>query len=152
MNQPTPLITIEALTTYSAEDAADIGRLLPHLSQRFDGSAMSEKVLRDIISSPYHDQLIARDDQGHIVGTATLSIIMATDGHNAWLEDFVVDPHVQGAGIGGKLWDAMLEWCRTKDARKLSFTSRPTRTAAHAFYLKRGAEIRDTSYFKKDIA
>lgn len=152
MNQPTPSVAIEVLTDYSSQDAIDIGQLLPHLSDIFDGSPVSEHVLRDIIASPYHDQLVARNDQGRIVGTATITITMgAAVGRNAWLEDFVVDPTVQGAGIGSRLWDAMIDWCRKRSVHKLGFTSNPTRTAAHAFYLKRGAEIRDTSYFKKTI-
>lgn len=148
MNQP----TIEALTSYSDEDAAALGRLMPHLSDSFDGSPVVEELLRDIIASPYHEQLVARDETGRIVGTATLTITMgAAIGRNAWLEDFVVDPTAQGGGIGSRLWGAMLDWCRSHSAHKLGFTSNPTRTAAHAFYLRRGAVIRDTSYFKKDV-
>ena len=146
-------MNIETLTAYSADDAASLGRLMPHLSDAFDGSPVPEALLRDIIASPYHDQLVARDEQGAIIGTATLTVTMgAAVGRNAWLEDFVVDPAIQGAGIGSQLWEAMLDWCRSHEVHKLGFTSNPTRSAAHAFYLKRGAEIRDTSYFKKDIS
>lgn len=145
-------MNIEILTEYSPADAVALGRLMPHLSDTFDGSPVPEALLRDIIASPYHDQLVARDKQGAIIGTATLTVTMgAAVGRNGWLEDFVVDPTVQGGGIGSQLWDAMIDWCRTHGVHKLGFTSNPTRTAAHAFYLKRGAEIRDTSYFKKEI-
>lgn len=145
-------MNVEILTDYSADDAAAIGRLMPHLNSSFGDSPVSEELLRDIIASPYHEQLVARDETGNIIGTATLTITMgAAVGRNAWLEDFVVDPTAQGAGIGSQLWDAMIDWCRSHDVHKLGFTSNPTRTAAHTFYLKRGAEIRDTSYFKKDI-
>ena len=152
MKQPTSALTIEVLTSYSVEDAADIGHILPHLSDAFSGQPVAERLLRDIIDSPFHDQLVARDETGRIIGTATLTVTMGAGvGHNAWLEDFVVDPAIQGKGIGGKLWDAMVDWCRERGVRKLGFTSNPRRTTAHAFYLKRGAEIRDTSYFKKEI-
>lgn len=145
-------MNIEILTEYSPADAVALGGLMPYLSDKFDGSPVPEALLRDIIASPYHDQLVARDEQGAIIGTATLTVTMgAAVGRNAWLEDFVVDPTVQGGGIGSQLWDAMIDWCRTHGVHKLGFTSNPTRTAAHAFYLKRGAEIRDTSYFKKEI-
>lgn len=145
-------MNIEILTEYSPADAVALGGLMPYLSDKFDGSPVPEALLRDIIASPYHDQLVARDEQGAIIGTATLTVTMgAAVGRNAWLEDFVVDPTVQGGGIGSQLWDAMVDWCRAHGVRKLSFTSNPTRTAAHTFYLKRGAEIRDTSYFKKEI-
>ena len=148
MNQP----TIEALSTYSDQDAIAIGQLMLHLSDSFDGSPVSKALLSDIIASPYHEQLVARDEQGTIIGTATLTVTMGAGvGRNAWLEDFVVDPTIQGAGIGSRLWDAMIVWCREHGVRKLGFTSNPRRTAAHTFYLKRGAIIRDTSSFKKTI-
>lgn len=153
MQEPTPGITIDILSSYSPQDAADIGRLLPFLSDRFTDAPISEQLLRDIIDSPYHEQLVARDQTGHIVGTATVTITMgAAVGRNAWLEDFVVDPSVQGGGIGSRIWDAMIEWCRAHEVRKLGFTSNSRRAGAHHFYLKRGAIIRDTSYFKKDIS
>lgn len=151
MNQPMS-ITIEILTKYSGDDAADIGRLLPHLSDKFTAALVDRQLLTDIISSPYHDQLVARDANGRIVGAATLTATYGPGaGKNAWLEDFVVDPSVRGAGIGSKLWDAAVDWCRAQGASKLGFTSNPSRVAAHAFYIKNGAVIRDTSYFKKDI-
>ena len=152
MNQPHPGITISVLTKYSDKDAAEIGALLPHLSDRFDGSPVPKQLLQDIIDSPYHDQLIARDEHGTIVGTASLTAVMGAAAHRkAWLDDFVVNSDLQGAGVGGKLWDAMLEWCRRHNIQQMSFTSNPRREAAHAFYLRRGAEIYETSYFKKSI-
>lgn len=143
---------IEILQEFSEKDAAEIGRLLPYLSTSFSSDPVSEELLRSIIESPYHDQLVARNESGDIIGAATLSVIYgAGAGRNAWLDDFVVDPNIQGAGIGSQLWDAMIEWCKTHHAGKLGFTSNPSRAAAHAFYLKRGAIIRDTNYFKKTI-
>ncbi len=125
---------------------------MPHLSTSFTDRPTSEELLRAIIDSPYHDQLVARSADGTIIGAATLTTTMGVGaGRGVWLEDFVVDPTVQGAGVGGRLWDAMIAWCRTHQADKLCFTSRPSRTAAQAFYLKHGAIIRDTNFFKKTI-
>ena len=152
MNQPTPNTLIETLTQYSESDAADIGRLLAHLGSSFDGQPVSEATLRDIIESPYHDQIVARNESGNIIGTCTASITMGAGVvRSAWLEDFVVDPNTQGLGIGSKLWDALIDWCRAHSAGKLEFTSRPTKEAAQHFYLKRGAEVRDTNHFRKII-
>lgn len=152
MNQPTLDISVEALTTYSPEDAAAIGRLLPFLSESFSGSPVDQRTLRDIISSPHHDQLVARTSSGTIIGTLTISLTMGAGViRKAWLEDFVVDPAIQGGGVGGKLWDAMIDWCRTRGVHKLDFTSHPTKEAAQRFYLKRGAVVRDTNYFRKTI-
>lgn len=152
MNQPTSQITIEILRTYSSADAAQIGALMPYLSSRLDDTPISEELLKDIISSPYHDQLVARDGSGTIIGIATLSVIMAAGvGRGAYLEDFVVNPTAQGMGVGGRLWDAIITWCEEKGAHKLDFTSSSSKEAAQRFYLKHGAVIRDTNHFRKAI-
>ena len=152
MNQPTPQITIEILRRYSPDDAVQIGALMPHLSSRLDDTPIDEELLKDIISSPYHDQLVARDANGTIIGTATLSIVMAAGvGRGAYLEDFVVSPTAQGTGVGARLWDVMIAWCKEKGAHKLDFTSSASKEAAQRFYLKHGAVVRDTNHFRKTI-
>ncbi len=148
-----PTYTIETLSQYTEHDARAMGQLLTSLSDTFDGSPISEQTLRNIIESPFHDQLVARDETGTIIGMLTVSITIGAGVHRgAWLEDFVVDQSAQGTGVGGKLWDALIEWCRAHDARKLDFTSKPTKVAAQQFYLKRGAVVRDTNYFRVTIA
>lgn len=148
----TDAISIEKLTAYSANDAAMIGKILPHLSSSFSGDPVPEQVLRDIIESPFHEQLVARKNTGEIVGIATVSLTFgAAVGRGVWLEDFVVAPEAQGSGTGSKLWDAAVTWCQDNSAEKLCFTSRPSRTSAQAFYIKRGAVARDTTFFKKQI-
>lgn len=153
MNQPTPrVIIVEALTRYDEEDATRIGKLLPFLSDKFDGQPVSKESLTEIIESPHHVQLVARDETERIVGIATLSITLGfTSGRNAYLNDFVVDPSIQGAGIGSKVWEAMIDWCKNNKLTALEFTSRPSRESAQQFYLKRGAIIRETNFFKKTI-
>lgn len=145
--------TIEILTEYNEQDASDIGKLMPTLSQRFTSDPIPEAFLRTIIDSPYHDQLVARDETGRIIGTATLSVIMGAGVRvKVYLEDFVVDPKVRGSGVGGKLWDAMMAWGRDHGANKLNFTSSvSTKQGAQSFYLNRGAVVRDTNYFAKVI-
>ena len=139
-------ISIERLTAYSQKDAIDIGRLMPFLSRRMNDNPIDKKLLTQIIESPYHEQIVARM-AGRIVGTATLSIIMGPAvGKQARLEGFVTDPKIRGQGIGSHIWDEVLIWCNERDI-DLEFTSNPSRSAAHKFYLARGAEIRDTTTF-----
>ena len=141
-------VHIERLHTYTPEDAAAIGKLLPALSERFTDSPIAENLLREIIESPHHEQIVARNDDGKVIGTATLSITIGTGaGHKAYLEDFVVDPNTQGQGIGGVIWDEIIKWCTERNV-SLFFTSRASKEAAQHFYLKRGATIRDTNVFQ----
>ncbi len=141
---------VERLEHYSDDDAADLGRLMPHLSARFTSEPIDKKLLETIINSPFHDQLVARLD-GRIVGAATLSLIMgAAAGRKGYLEDFVADPDVRRQGIGKKVWDEMMNWCRERNV-DLGFTSHVSREAAHNFYHAQGAVIRDTSVFHVDV-
>ena len=144
------MIFVERLRTYTPEDAAGIGRLMPFLSASHSAAPIPEERLRAIVESTHHEQLVAREDTKYsIVGAATLSLTMgAGAGAKGYLEDFVTDPEVRGAGSA--LWQEMGKWC-LEHSVDLHFTSHPTRIAAHHFYLNRGTEIRDTTVFKKDF-
>lgn len=143
-------VRVERLTTYNEGDAEQLGRLMPFLSELFSDDPVDPELLDAIIHSPYHDQLVARLD-GRIVGAATLSIVLgAAAGRKGRLEDFVTDATLQGKGIGGKVWDEMMRWCKEHEVG-LEFTSRPSREAAHRFYHERDAVVRDTTVFHKDM-
>lgn len=151
MNQPDTSFVVAELTHYSDQDAVDIGALLPHLSDKFDGQTIPKELLANIVSSPFHAQFVVRSND-KVIGIATVSVILgAGSGHSAWLEDFVVSPQARGTGAASALWDAMIDWCEEKQVKSLNFTSRSSRKAAHRFYEKHGAAIRDTSVFKKSI-
>ena len=144
------LVVVERITEYTPEVAAGLGRLMPFLSDRLSGDPMDEQLLRAIIDSPHHEQLVARLDQT-IVGAATMNILMGPGaGRQGYLEDLVTDPEVRGQGIGDKVWRGMIDWC-TEQGIDLTFTSHPSREAAHRFYLNHGAEIRDTSVFFVEV-
>lgn len=146
------MIFVERLTAYTTEDAAGLGHLRPYLSEGASVEPVEEALLRQIIESTEHEQLIARtEDSTRIIGAATLNIITgALAGKKGWLEDFVTGPNTGIRGVGQAVWDEMGVWCNEHDVN-LEFTSRPTREAAHNFYKKQGAEIRDTTVFKKNF-
>ena len=141
-----PDVLVEHLESYDPADAAGIGRLMPCLSGSLGSEPIAENVLRQIIDSPWHDQLVARLD-GVIVGAATMSIVMnAGAGPDGHLGDLIVDPAVRGQGIGDALWRQIILWCKERDV-DLDFTSHPSRAEAQRFYLKHGAERRNTDVF-----
>ena len=144
---------IERLTEYTPETAARVRELLIQLSRsKKDRGEIPREWFDELISSPYHDMLLAIDNSNKIVGIATLSIIMGPIVRkNAYLEDFVTDESVRGQGVGSKMWDAMLEWAAEKGCGELNFTSGKGREAAWKFYENKGAEIYDTNFFKKTI-
>ena len=141
---------IEPLTKYDKDTANRIRELLIQLSRSGkDRGEIPEAWFKDLIESDSHDMLLAYDDEGTIIGIATLSIIMGPIVRKiAYLEDFVTDSNMRGQGIGSALWDAMIEWAKAKNCTELNFTSGHGREAAQEFYKKRGAEIYDTNFFR----
>ncbi|MBO4276454.1 GNAT family N-acetyltransferase [Candidatus Saccharibacteria bacterium] len=144
---------IKTLTEYTPETATRIRELLIQLSRSGkDRGEIPKEWFDDIINSPSHDMLLAIDDNNKIQGIATLSIIMGPIVRKvAYLEDFVTDSSVRGQGVGGQLWEAMLQWAKAKNCTELNFTSGHGREAAQEFYKNRGAEIYDTNFFRKNI-
>ena len=141
---------IEPLTKYDKDTANRIRELLIQLSRSGkDRGEIPEAWFKDLIKSDSYDMLLAYDDEGTIIGIATLSIIMGPIVRKiAYLEDFVTDSNMRGQGIGSALWDAMIDWAKAKNCTELNFTSGHGREAAQEFYKKRGAEIYDTNFFR----
>lgn len=144
---------IEILKEYNPKTANRIRELLIQLSRSGkDRGEIPEQWFQDLINSDSHDMLLAIDENNQIVGIATLSIIMGPIVRKvAYLEDFVTDQSVRGQGVGGQLWEAMLDWAKSKGCTELNFTSGHGREAAQAFYKNKGAEVYDTNFFRKSI-
>ncbi len=148
MDKPSDEAIIEIVQNYDELLASELGKLMPYLDGRKTSSPVDQDILQDIISSPFHDLFIAKSAD-HIVGTATISLLLGPcAGRVAFLEDFVVHPKLRGKGVANSLWISIIEWSKVQKATKLEFTSNPTRIAAHKFYQKHGATIRETDYFR----
>ena len=87
-------------------------------------------------------------DDGEIVGTLTLVIVPIPTGVRAWIEDVVVDEAARGGGIGEALTVAALDEARRRNVRSLELTSRPSREAANAMYVKLGFVPRETNVYR----
>ena len=95
--------------------------------------------------------LVARDDAGQIVGTATVVVFTKTTGVQAWLEDVVVDDSARGQGIGAALTARAIEIARQHGARYLDLTSSPRREAANRLYQRLGFTQRTTNVYRFDL-
>lgn len=146
------MIEIKTLKEYSPEVAADVRALLIELSRSGkDKGEIPEEWFLDVINSPYHDLILAMDGE-KVIGMASVSIVMGCGiRKNAYLEDFVVSSAARGAGVGGMLWDAMIDWAKEKGAKKMEFTCGNGREVAQNFYKKHGAEIYETNFFRVEL-
>ena len=144
---------IKKLDKYTPEIGNRVRELLIQLSRSGkDKGEIPESWFNDIINSPWHDLLSAEDENGTIIGLASMSIMMGPGiRKNAYLEDFVTDASLRGKGIGSALWDEMINWAKEKGCARLEFTCGNGREAAQAFYLKHGADIYDTNFFRKTL-
>ncbi len=144
---------ITKLEKYTPETADQIRKLLIQLSRSGkDRGEIPKEWFEELIASPYHDMLVAIDDNNQIIGIATLSIHMGPIiRKNAYLEDFVTDQTVRGKGIGSALWDAMLAWAKDKGCNNLEFTCGNGREASQQFYKNHGATIYDTNFFRRQV-
>ena len=89
---------------------------------------------------------ILRDE---IVGSFAL-LVMDNLGHlgapSAIVEDVVVDPTLQGRGVGREMMQFALERAREKRCYKLTLSSNAKRREAHAFYESLGFERHGFSF------
>ena len=143
---------ITKLEKYTPETADQIRKLLIQLSRSGkDRGEIPQEWFDELIASPYHDMLIAVEDN-KIIGIATLSIHMGPIiRKNAYLEDFVTDQTVRGKGIGSALWDAILDWAKEKGCNNLEFTCGNGREDSQQFYKNHGATIYDTNFSRRQV-
>lgn len=147
------MVKISRLEKYTPEVAEAVRSLLVELSRSGkDKGEIPREWFEEVISSPWHDLLLAEED-GKLLGMAAVSIVMGAGiRKNAYLEDFVVSNTSRGKGVGHLLWEEMLKWAKDKGAKRLEFTCGEGREAAHGFYHKHGAEIYETDFFRLELA
>jgi ribosomal protein S18 acetylase RimI-like enzyme len=94
-------------------------------------------------------RLFVAERDGAVVGTYAL-LIMDNLGHlgakSGVIEDVIVDPAVQGKGIGKAMMAHAIDECRAKDCYKAALSSNLKREAAHAFYDSLGFERHGYSF------
>lgn len=160
------MIKIITLTEYNKTVADRIRQLLIQLSRSGkDKGEIPQEWFEQLISSPWHDLLLAVDlaeDSDtkqdllilpeQILGMASVSVTFGAGiGKNAYLEDFVVDQSARGKGVGHLLFNAYEKWAREKGCKNLEFTCGQGRETAQQFYRDHGAAVYDTNFFRKKL-
>lgn len=142
-------VKVEIATTLTPAIVDAVERLVPQLSRSSPPPTVAE--LGELVSSPATDLFIALDDDGTIVGMATLATFRIPTGLRAWIEDVVVDEAGRGRGVGRAITDAMVDRARELGCRTIELTSRPYREQANRLYQNAGFVARDTNVYRLDL-
>lgn len=145
---PDPAVTIRELTIFSPWAAQGLGALMPQLDPTFSGRPIDENLLRPIIESKTHAQLVAvQRDAGEveptekIVGAVSLSIVMGAGfGRRGQMEDVIVNANMRGKRVGSMLLRAVEEWHGQHSVSWLAFETEAHRAPAIAMYKAWGAQ------------
>lgn len=137
---------IEIVAEVTPELVEAMARLIPQLSS--SSPPPDHDALFDIVSSPATDLFIATDDDGRILGTATLAVFSIPTGRRAWIEDVVADREAAGRGIGRALTRALIDRAAELGCTTVDLTSRPSRQAANHIYASEGFTLRETNVYR----
>ncbi|MBI1792927.1 MAG: GNAT family N-acetyltransferase [Chloroflexi bacterium] len=123
-------------------------RLVPQLTS--NNPPPSRDDLAALVKSESSTLIIARADDGSIIGAASLTVYRVPTGMRAIIEDVIVDESARGRGIGEALVRRCLELARKKGAGGVALTSNPKREAANRLYVRMGFVYRETNayYYK----
>ena len=124
-------------------------RLTPQLSRSNPPPSRAE--LDEIVHSEASHLLVARDDDGQVIGSLTLVLFRIPTAVRAWIEDVVVDEAARGQGVGEALNREALRIAKDAGARTVDLTSRPSREAANRLYQRIGFKQRDTNVYRFDL-
>lgn len=141
-------IRIAAAGSVDDELVEAMQRLAPQLSS--SASVPGQDELKEIVTSRCTTLLLARDasQQDRIVGSLTLAVFRIPTGVRAWIEDVIVDATARGKGVGEALSREAIRIARTRGARTVELTSRPSREAANRLYRRLGFQPRETNVYR----
>ena len=142
-------VRVEVATEVTPQLVDAFTRLIPQLSKSSPPPTSGE--LAEMVLSEASDVLVAYEGD-QILGTLTLVVFRIPTGVRAWIEDVVVDEAGRGKGVGEALNRRALEIARSKGAKTVDLTSRPSREAANRLYQRIGFVERQTIGYRYDLA
>ena len=143
-------VVIEILDRVTPQVVEAFGVLIPQLSSSSPPPTAAE--LQAMVDADANDVLVAVDSTtGQLLGSLTLVTFRIPTGIRSWIEDVVVDDAARGRGVGEALNQFALDLARSKGAKTVDLTSRPTREAANRLYLRMGFQLRTSNLYRFDL-
>jgi ribosomal protein S18 acetylase RimI-like enzyme len=142
------MITIARLTNVTDDAVTELSALASEL--RGEEVHATRESIEAIVKNEGAILMSVQDD-GRIIGMATLILIPKVGKLVSLLEDVVVSEKYRGQRLGKTLIEAVIEEAKKHGVRSISLTSRPSRVAAQALYQKFGWKKRETDAFKLSL-
>jgi ribosomal protein S18 acetylase RimI-like enzyme len=134
---------IERVTEASPELVETIRALLPQLTEARTPPTLEH--LQDVVSN--QTLLLARDDDGGILGTLTFVLYRVSSGVKGRIEDVIVDESARGQGVGEALVREGMRLANEAGVLMLELTSMPYRQAANRLYRRLGFVRKPTNVY-----
>jgi ribosomal protein S18 acetylase RimI-like enzyme len=143
-------VQIEEVTSVDPELVASLRGLIFQLSP--GAAPPTDEDVQEILDSPATRLLVAREDDGAVVGSLTLVIFRIPTGVGVWIEDVVVDEAARGRGTGEALVREGVKLAEEAGASSVNLTSTPDRVAANRLYPRLGFEQRETNVYRLELS
>ena len=112
--------------------------------------AFTAEDYRQLLESP-SSKLFLLLGEGGVVGMLTVGMYASPTGTKAWIEDVVVDESLRGSGLGRRLVEHAIDYCREEGIDTVYLTSNPKRVAANALYQSVGFVRKETNMYKMEL-
>jgi ribosomal protein S18 acetylase RimI-like enzyme len=136
-------VRLERITEADEELAETIRGLLPQLTEARTPPTLEQ--LQDVVAN--QTLLVARDDDGRIVGTLTFVLYRVSSGLKGRIEDVIVDESARGLGVGEALVREGMRLANEAGVLMLELTSMPYRQAANRLYRRLGFVRKPTNVY-----
>jgi ribosomal protein S18 acetylase RimI-like enzyme len=136
-------MTIEQITEATDELVETIARLLPQLTEARTPPTLEQ--LQDVVRN--QALVVARDDEGRVVGTLTFVLYRVASGVKGRIEDVIVDESTRGQGVGELLVREGMRRANEAGVLMLELTSMPYRQAANRLYKRLGFVRKPTNVY-----
>ena len=134
---------IERVTEASDELVATIRALLPQLTEARTPPTLEQ--LQDVVSN--QTLLLARGDDGGVLGTLTFVLYRVSSGVKGRIEDVIVDESARGQGVGEALVREGMRLANDAGVLMLELTSMPYRQSANRLYRRLGFVRKPTNVY-----
>lgn len=140
---------INKLERLTEDQIKDLQSLMCELTSNV---TVSTDMLRRTVASANTHLFALIEENGHIVGCASLCVFESPTGLKASVEDVVVSSLYRGQKFGRKLMEHIIDYAKKELAPiDLHLTSNPQRVSANALYKAVGFEKRETNAYEMII-